>query len=252
MGEIDIQLLVGAAYLVAAALFILGLRRLSSPATARSGNVLASVGMLIAVVVTLLDREVLDLVDVAVGVLIGAVAGGLMARTIKMTAMPQLVAVFNGLGGGASALVAASEFYRLTGDASLEMPGDVSVTIMLGTLIGVVTFSGSMIAFGKLQEVIYTQPVTFPLQKTISAALFAAILGAMVYLVVSPGLPAYIALAAACLLLGILLVIPIGGADMPVVISLLNSYSGLAAASAGFVLGNVMLIVAGALVGLPG
>ena len=252
MGEIDIQLLVGATYLVAAALFILGLRRLSSPATARSGNMLASVGMLLAVVVTLLDREVLDLVDVAVGMLIGAVAGGLMARTIKMTAMPQLVAIFNGLGGGASALVAASEFYRLTGDASLEMPVDVSVTIMLGTLIGVVTFSGSMVAFGKLQEVIYTQPVTFPLQKTVSAVLFLAIVGAMVYLVVSPGLPAYIALAAACLLLGVLLVIPIGGADMPVVISLLNSYSGLAAASAGFVLGNVMLIVAGALVGAAG
>ncbi len=252
MEEIDVQLVVGAAYLVAASLFILGLRRLGSPATARSGNMLASVGMLIAVVVTLLDRDVLDLADVAVGMLIGAAAGGLLARAIKMTAMPQLVAVFNGLGGGASALVAASEFYRISGDASLEMPADVSVTIMLGTLIGVVTFSGSMVAFGKLQEVIYTQPVTFPLQKTLSAVLFLGIIGAIVYLIVSPGLPAYAAVVVACLLLGVLLVIPIGGADMPVVISLLNSYSGLAAASAGFVLGNMMLIVAGALVGAAG
>jgi len=250
--DFDINLFMGVAYLVATVLFTLGLRRLSSPATARSGNLLASIAMLIAVVVTLLGREVLDLADVAVAMLVGAVVGGLMARTIKMTAMPQLVALFNGFGGGASALVAASEFVRISQDTSREMATDVSISIMLGTLIGVVTFSGSIVAFGKLQDLIYTQPVTFPLQKTISAILFLGVLVTMVYLVISPGIPAYAALGIACLILGVLLVIPIGGADMPVVISLLNSYSGLAAASAGFVLGNVMLIVAGALVGAAG
>jgi NAD(P) transhydrogenase subunit beta len=129
---------------------------------------------------------------------------------------------------------------------------DVSVTIMIGTLIGAVTFSGSLIAFGKLQEIIATRPVTFPLQKTFSLLLFVGILAMIGYLVIEPDMTVFIGLSVACLLLGILLVIPIGGADMPVVISLLNSYSGLAAASAGFVLGNVMLIIAGALVGAAG
>ena len=249
--SLDIPLVIGSFYLVAAILFFFGLRRLGSPATARSGNRLAAAGMLIAIVVTLLDRDIVDFRTIAVGMVIGSVIGALLARTIQMTAMPQLVAIFNGLGGGASALVAASEFRRLLDEAA-DMPVDVSVTIMLGTLIGTVTFSGSMIAFGKLQEIFYTRPIVFPLQKSLSLVLFLAVLGMSGYLVVEPGLPVYAALGIVCLVLGVLLVIPIGGADMPVVVSLLNSYSGLAVATAGFVLGNVMLIIAGALVGAAG
>jgi NAD(P) transhydrogenase subunit beta len=207
--------------------------------------------MLIAVVVTLVDREIVSFELIIAGIIVGAIIGSIMARAIKMTAMPQMVAVFNGLGGAASALVAAGVFHGNISDGT-DMSMDVSVTIMIGTLIGAVTFSGSLIAFGKLQEIIATRPVTFPLQKTFSLLLFVGILAMIGYLVIEPDMTVFIGLSVACLLLGILLVIPIGGADMPVVISLLNSYSGLAAASAGFVLGNVMLIIAGALVGAAG
>ena len=247
----DLQTLIGAVYLVSAALFFIGLKRLSSPATARSGNVLASTGMLTAVVVTLLDRSIVSYELIAVGILAGAVVGGVLARTIRMTAMPQMVAVFNGLGGGASALIAASEFVRLRETAD-GIPNDVAVSIMLGTLIGLVTLSGSLIAFGKLQEAMTTRPITFPLQNVISGLLFVGVLAMIGYSIYDPQVGVFAGLAAACLLLGVLLVIPIGGGDMPVVISLLNSYSGLAAASAGFVLGNPILIVAGALVGAAG
>ena len=251
MIDFDVQTLIGAVYLVSAALFFIGLKRLSSPATARSGNALASAGMLTAVVVTLLDRSIVSYELIVVGILVGAVVGGVLARTIRMTAMPQMVAVFNGLGGGASALIAAAEFVRLR-DTADGIPNDVAVTIMLGTLIGLVTFSGSLIAFGKLQEVMTTRPITFPLQNVVSALLFLGVLAMIGYSIADPQLAVFAGLAAACLLLGVLLVIPIGGGDMPVVISLLNSYSGLAAASAGFVLGNPILIVAGALVGAAG
>ena len=251
MNDFDFDLLIGSLYLVAAIFFILGLKRLGSPKTARSGNAVASAGMLIAIVATLVDRDIISFELIAAGIVVGAVIGAIMARLIKMTAMPQMVAVFNGLGGAASALVAAGVLHGKIADGT-DMPVDVSVTIMIGTLIGAVTFSGSLIAYGKLQEIITTRAVTFPLQKTVSLLLFVGILALMGYLVAEPDMALFIVLAAACLLLGILLVIPIGGADMPVVISLLNSYSGLAAASAGFVLGNVMLIIAGALVGAAG
>ena len=251
MIDFDVQTLIGAVYLVSAALFFIGLKRLSSPATARSGNALASAGMLTAVVVTLLDRSIVSYELIVVGILVGAVVGGVLARTIRMTAMPQMVAVFNGLGGGASALIAAAEFVRLR-DTADGIPNDVAVTIMLGTLIGLVTFSGSLIAFGKLQEVMTTRPITFPLQNVVSALMFLGVLAMIGYSIADPQLAVFAGLAAACLLLGVLLVIPIGGGDMPVVISLLNSYSGLAASSAGFVLGNPILIVAGALVGAAG
>lgn len=247
----DIDLVIGASYLVSASLFFLGLKRLSSPSTARSGNLLASLGMLVAVIVTLLDRNVLNYQMIIVGILIGSAVGAFMARTIKMTDMPQMVAIFNGFGGGASAIVAASEFLRLS-SGTTGFPVHTSITVMLGTFIGLLTLSGSVIAFGKLQGLLYARPMTFPFQKALSLVLFLGILGLIAYLVVTPGIPIYVALIFACLLLGILLVIPIGGADMPVVISLLNSYSGLAAASAGFVLGNAILIVAGALVGAAG
>ncbi|MFQ5860134.1 MAG: NAD(P)(+) transhydrogenase (Re/Si-specific) subunit beta [Dehalococcoidia bacterium] len=239
-------------YLVAAALFIFGLKRLSSPATARSGNLLAAVGMLIAVVVTLLGQGVLNYGMILVGVVIGSAAGAVLARTIRMTAMPQMVAIFNGLGGAASGVIAISEYFRLSPGAG-GIPTSTSITMALSVLIGLVTFSGSMIAFGKLQEIVETRPITFPLQNLLSAVIFLGILGMIVYLVaVTPSFPVFIALVGVCLLLGVLLVIPIGGADMPVVISLLNSYSGLAAAAAGFLLGNMILIIGGSLVGAAG
>ena len=239
-------------YLVAAALLILGLKRLSSPATARSGNLLASLGMLIAVVVTLLDRDIVRYELILVGIALGALIGAVLAQTIRMTAMPQMVAIFNGLGGGASALIAVSEFVRLTRDGG-AISTDLSLTIALGTLIGLVTLSGSVVAFGKLQDLIASRPVTFPLQRSLSLVLFLGLLAMVVYLVAfSASMEVYIALGGVSLLLGVLLVVRIGGADMPVVISLLNSYSGVAAAAAGFVLDNLMLIIGGSFVGAAG
>ena len=250
---LDYSLIITSSYLASAALLILGLKLMGSPATARRGNLLASAGLLFAVFVTLLDRSILDFRTIAAGVVLGAVIGAIFARTVKITAMPQMVALFNGFGGGASALIAISEYVRFNRDASLEMQIDTSVTIMLGTLIGLVTLTGSLVAFGKLQEIVATRAVTYPLRKTLSGVLFIAIVATGVYLVaVGPELVPFLALVAMCALLGVLLVIPIGGADMPVVISLLNSYSGLAAAAAGFVLGNMILVIGGALVGAAG
>ena len=240
-------------YLLAAVLFIVGLKRLSSPATARSGNLIGATAMLIAVVVTLIDREVLDYAQIGAGMIVGAAAGAVLARTIKMTAMPQMVAIFNGLGGGASALVASGEFHKLTSGSTTAIETDVGVTIMLGTFIGAVTLSGSLIAFGKLQGIVTSNAVNSPIIKVFNPILFLAIVGIMVYLVViAEGSPAFLGLIALALLLGILLVMPIGGADMPVVIALLNSYSGLAAAAAGFALDNMVLIISGSLVGASG
>jgi NAD(P) transhydrogenase subunit beta len=261
-------------YLLSAALFVWGLRRLGSPATARSGNALAALAMLLAVVVTLLDRGIVSWTGIAAGLLAGAIIGALLARTVKMTAMPELVGVFNGLGGGASALVASAEFFRtfqvtwatavsgasgpLPAISGLGAPGAASVA--LGVLVGTVTLSGSFIAFGKLKGFLPGRPVVWPLQKTLNLLLFLTAVGISALLAVGAGglidlgAPTLLlaALAGIALLLGIFLVLPIGGADMPVVISLLNSYSGLAASAAGFVVGNPLLIIAGALVGASG
>ena len=244
--------LINLSYLLAAILFIVGLKRLGSPATARSGNLMSATGMLIAVVVTLLDHEVLDYAQIGAGIIAGSIIGAVLARTIKMTAMPQMVAIFNGLGGGASALVASGEFYKLTSESAV-IETDVGITIMLGTFIGAVTFSGSFIAFGKLQGIVTSNAVNSPLIKILNPALFLGIVGIVVYLVIlADASPTFLALIAISLILGILLVMPIGGADMPVVIALLNSYSGLAAAAAGFVLDNMILIISGSLVGASG
>ena len=207
--------------------------------------------MLIAVIVTLLDREIVRFEVIIAGVVIGSLIGVGMSRTIKMTAMPQLVAVFNGLGGAGSAIVASAEYFRLEG-LGTNIPVEISITIMLGTLIGTVTFSGSKIAYTKLQEIIGGSPFIFPLQKIVTALAFLVIATLIGLLVIEPNLQLFYILVAICLLFGVLLVIPIGGADMPVVISLLNSYSGVAAAMAGYALGNVMLIIAGSLVGAAG
>lgn len=244
-----LDLFIDISYLLAAVLFIIGLKRLSSPVTARSGNTLAAVGMLLAIIATLVSREILTYQWIIVGLAIGTIIGVWMAVAAKMTAMPQIVGLLNAFGGAASALVAFSE-YLFTPDAR---PLDVSITIMLTIIVGAVTFSGSVVAAAKLQEVITGRAVVFPLQKTVNALLFLGIIALSAYLVVGPYDVSWLTvLSIASLLLGVLLVIPIGGADMPVVISLMNSYSGIAGAMAGFVLHNNALIISGALVGASG
>lgn len=239
-------------YLIASSLFIVGLKQLGSPATARQGNQLAAVGMLIAVVATLLEQQVLNYTMILVGIVIGGVIGAIAAYRVAMTAMPQMVGIFNGLGGAASALVAIAEFWRLltTGE-----PLSVTslITIILGILIGGVTLTGSLIAFGKLQGILPGAPFLFPLQQPLNALLLIGFLvGSVIFCIEPTNFPVFIGLIVASLILGVAVVIPIGGGDIPVVISLLNSYSGLAAAAAGFVVNNNMLIIAGALVGASG
>ena len=239
-------------YLVAASLFILGLKKLGSPATARQGNVVAAVGMLLAIVATLLDQHVLNYEMILVGLAIGSAIGAIAAYKVQMTEMPQMVGLLNGLGGAASALVAVAEFWRLLGNGE-PIPLDVNISMLLDVLIGGVTFTGSMLAFAKLQGLISGSPITFPLQQPINAFLLIAYLAGSAYLIITPNsLPVFLAVVAVSLLLGVMFVIPIGGGDMPVVISLLNSLSGIAAAAAGFVVMNNMLIIAGALVGASG
>ncbi len=238
-----------AVYIVASVLFIMGLKRLGHPSTARTGNRMAAVAMLIAVVVTLIDRQIVQIPWIITGFIIGAAIGAVLARRVQMTAMPQLVAVFNGFGGAASALVASAELVR-EGDAVDDV---AAVTIMASTIIGAVTLTGSFIAFGKLQGFIASKPVLLPARNYLNAVLLAAAIALAAFLVFEPDTPAaFAAMGVIALALGILLVIPIGGADMPVVVALLNSYSGLAAAATGFVLENNMLIIAGSLVGASG
>ncbi len=249
------ELFIQLAYLLSAGLFLFGLKRLSSPATARGGNVMSSAGMLIAVAVTLLHRDIVDFRTILIAVAVGSLIGALAARFVKMTAMPQMVGIFNGFGGGASAIVAAAEFFAIAAAADGAGKGDAGthVSILLGTLIGGVTLTGSFVAFGKLQGIVTGRPVTYPYQKTISLLIFLVIIAlAVVTVAVQPASWIFIIFLCLSLLIGVLLVIPIGGADMPVVISLLNSYSGLAASAAGFVVENMILIIAGALVGASG
>jgi H+-translocating NAD(P) transhydrogenase subunit beta len=241
------------AYLISALLFVVGLKQLSSPATARRGNLMASVAMLIAIVVTLIQYPAITWTWIVIGIILGSLIGATAARMVKMTSMPEMVGIFNGFGGGASALVAAAEFFHFQKASSPAMPLGEGSTIMIGMLIGAVTFSGSLVAFGKLAGWITGNPVTNKFLQAVTALLFVGILGAGIYLVVQdPGTGLFLVFIAAALLLGILLVNAIGGADMPVAISLLNSYSGLAASAAGFILGNMILIIAGALVGAAG
>ncbi len=242
------------AYLVASVLFILGLKRLSSPETARGGNLMGATGMLLAIIATLLTQQVqLDWTWIVVGLVVGAAIGAFLARWVEMTAMPQMVAVFNAFGGGASALVATAEYLRISGGTIEAVSFDVSLTIALSVLIGTITFSGSFIAWAKL-EGYFEDPLTYPAQQVINALLFLVMLGAGAWISVQPGAPlnVFLVLAVLAFIFGILFVMPIGGADMPVVVALLNSYSGLAASAAGFVLNNNVLIIAGALVGASG
>jgi NAD(P) transhydrogenase subunit beta len=241
--------LIDLAYLAAAVLFILGLKRMSSPATARSGNLLGAIGMLIAILATLAERHVTAYTWIAVGLAAGAAAGVVLAKRVQMTAMPQMVALLNGSGGGASLIVAIAAYCA----DQPEIPAETGVSINLSVLIGAITLTGSLVAFAKLQELVSGKPVLFPLQKSLNLLLGVFAVAAVVILTVAPDQTLlFAALGIIALALGVLLVIPIGGADMPVVISLLNSYSGVAAAMTGFVIQNSGLIISGALVGASG
>jgi NAD(P) transhydrogenase subunit beta len=239
------------AYLNAAALFILGLKKLGSPATARKGNFLAAVGMLIAIVATLLNQTVLNYEWILIGIIAGSLIGAIAAQKVAMTDMPQMVGIFNGVGGAASALVAIGEFWRVLSTTG-TVPLEATFVAVLGVLIGGVTLTGSLLAFAKLQGLVSGSPVTFPFQQPFNFLLLASFLVGSVYLLIKPEPAIFLSLTAISLVFGALFVLPIGGGDMPVVVSLLNSFSGLAAGIVGFILYNNMLIVAGALVGASG
>ena len=242
-------------YIVAFSLFIFGVRQGTHPTTARRGNLIAAAGMAIAVAITLSLDVIGNGVLILVGILIGTLVGAVASRRVQMTQMPQMVALYNGVGGGAAALIAWAEFRHqlsLGGDISL----DILIPILFSAVIGSVSFWGSNIAFAKLQDLISGRPISFPGQHIVNALLLAAILAGCVVLSAnhdsSPSQGLFIAVLIAAAILGNLFVLPIGGADMPVVISLLNAFTGLAAAAAGFALDNVVLIVAGTLVGSSG
>jgi len=246
--------IVTVAYIAAFSLFILGVRQGTHPTTARRGNLIAATGMGIAVAITL----ALDVIDngvlILLGILIGTAVGTIASYRVQMTAMPQMVALYNGVGGGAAALISWSEFRHATaGGAGIEL--EIFVPILFSTVIGSVSFWGSNIAFGKLQALIPSRPILLPFQHIFNGLLLAAILAGCVALGIdheSPSQGLYIAVLVGAAVLGNLFVLPIGGADMPVVISMLNAFTGLAAAAAGFALDNVALIVAGTLVGSSG
>jgi NAD(P) transhydrogenase subunit beta len=256
-----ISILVRLAWLAGASCFVLGLMRMNSPATARNGNLLSAGGMVVAIVATailLLARQLLSGGEafnglgwaiVVVGIIIGGGAGLYTARTVKMTAMPQLVSLFNAAGGGAAALIAIDDYLRLT---SAPTP-QINVATVLDIVIGSITFTGSLIAAGKLQGLIAGKPILIPGGRIVTAALAAIVVGGAVYLWAGNlNVAVMLIILAASLTFGVTMVLPIGGADMPVVISLLNSFTGTAVAMAGFVLGNDVLIIAGALVGASG
>jgi H+-translocating NAD(P) transhydrogenase subunit beta len=239
-------------YLVTSVSFMFGIQLLRSPATARPGNRVAGVGMLLVIGITVgLIAGNGNWAYIVPPMVIGLLIGAASARTVRMTAMPQMVALFNGMGGGSAALVAAQDF-RTAVAAGTAHP-DLTWAIMLSCLIGSVSFSGSLVAFAKLQELLPGRPLTYPLQSALNATILAAIVGIAVYLVVAnQDLALFAIFVALSVVLGVLFVVPIGGADMPVIISLLNSFTGLAAAMTGFVLSNDVLIVSGALVGASG
>jgi len=250
-------------YLIASILFIFGIKQLSSVKTARQGNLISAIGMLIAIVATLFVQKIVNYELIIIGLIIGSIVGAIFALKVEMTAMPQMVALFNGFGGGASLLVAAADYYK-------EAPSEVyiAVSIFLSVLVGGVTFTGSLVAFGKLQGIVTEKAVVYKFQHPINLLLLIlTIFGGIILsmdqsnasqIMSSIGLGnlvgenLLILISILSLIIGVLIVIPIGGADMPVVISLLNSYSGIAAAMTGFVLGNAILIITGSLVGASG
>ena len=254
-----IDILVRLAWLAGASTFVLGLMRMNSPATARNGNLLSAAGMAVAVAATgvLLARDGASITAwliIAVGILVGGGLGLYTARTVAMTAMPQLVSLFNAVGGGAAALIAIDEYIRLV-DAPEAAPLTTTIFVVLDILIGSITFSGSLIASGKLMglKITPSRPVRIPGGQLVTIALALIVIAGSAYLFAgNESLPVMVLILAASLIFGITMTLPIGGADMPVVISLLNSFTGTAVAMAGFVLDNVVLIIAGALVGASG
>jgi H+-translocating NAD(P) transhydrogenase subunit beta len=235
-------------YLVTIACFIVALRFLSSPRHARKGNWVGGAGMLVAIVTTLLIDGLGNWLLIAVGLALGSVVGVVGARNVRMTAMPQMVAIFNGVGGGAAALIALAEWHESSGPV-----WDETVSIVLSALIGSISFSGSIVAFAKLQELISGRPIVFPAQNVVNVAVLggAALLGGVAIAGAEDEWLLF-ALIALALVFGVMFVLPIGGADMPVVISLLNAFTGLAASATGFVLDSTVLIVSGMLVGAAG
>jgi len=248
----SLDLIANLAYIVSAILFIFGLKMLGSPATARKGNGLSAVGMLIAVVAGLTDQGIVSYEFIVIGLIVGALLGSVSARLVEMTSMPEMVALFNGSGGAASLLVGWAALYG-GGDAA-PVSTFIAVTVILAILIGGVTVTGSLLAYGKLSERIGSGAIVFTGQRVVNSLLLAGLIGSSVMLAMDPSPDStwFYAVLVLSLLLGVMAVIPIGGADMPVVISLLNSYSGIAACAAGFAIGNNILIVAGALVGASG
>jgi len=250
--NIDLNLLINFTYILSAALFIFGLKMLASPATARRGNLISSIGMLLAIVVALLSQGI-DYQYIAIGLILGSLIGVMAAKMVAMTAMPEMVAIFNGFGGAASLLLAWFEYHGKYQDHD-ESSLFTSIILILTIFIGGMTFSGSMIAYGKLSEKISSAPYLFAGQHIVNFLIILAVLVLGALFVMNPGQGNlyFLILIGVALVFGVMSVIPIGGADMPVVISLLNSYSGLAACAAGFVITNNILIVAGALVGASG
>jgi NAD(P) transhydrogenase subunit beta len=239
-------------YLVTIVTFIWALRDLSNPARARRGVWVGAAGMALAIATTFAKHGLHDYLWIVVAMVIGGAFGAVAARRVKMTAMPQMVALFNGVGGGAAALVSWAEFHRLA-PVSGDLQRDISISLVLSALIGSISFAGSMVAFAKLQELIGGRPITYPAQQVVNGALFAVVVGAGVAIVAGAERGWLLAIVlGGSALFGILFVLPIGGADMPVVISLLNAFTGLAAAATGFELENNVLIVSGMLVGASG
>ena len=241
------EVLASVLYLAAASLFIFGLKRLSSPASARSGNTMASVGMLLAVIVTLLNSEIVDYTAIIAGLLVGGGVGVALARKVAMTGMPQLVAAFNGFGGAASGMVAAAEFLSVD-----QLTPGAGVTIAVSTVVGIATFTGSFVAFGKLQGLIPGRPLMVKGQMALDVVLAAAIVGLGAWMAAAGEPAALWASVGLAGLFGVTRTLPVGGADMPVIVAFLNSMSGIAAASTGFVIESSALIISGALVGASG
>jgi NAD(P) transhydrogenase subunit beta len=240
------------AYLATIIAFILALRFLSSPKTAVRGNRIGALGMIVAIAATFAQSGVHNDLSILIVMAASAPVGAYAARAVKMTAMPQMVAVFNGVGGGAAALVALADFHHVVPDPG-RIKADVGISIMLSALIGGISFAGSLVAFGKLQELVSGRPIVYPGQKVLNGLLLAALVALGIVILVGPQrTELVVVLLCGALLFGVLFVLPIGGADMPVVISLLNAFTGLAAAATGFVLHSNVLIVSGMLVGASG
>src|ERR1700733_8323551 len=265
------EILPEVAYLIASLMFIIGLKRLSSPRTARSGNIVAGVGMGLALLGTFLLPGMGHFCAIIIAIVIGTIPGWLLAKRVKMTAMPQMVSLFNGMGGACALFISLGEWLRQKGIWGIEFPSlsvdlgnappyrgffdevNHSFPMLLGIVFGAVSFTGSLVAFGKLQGLISEKPLRWPLQKAINVAVVAGILAAaFVSCTQSDRTACMIILTVLALLLGVLQVLPIGGADMPVVISVLNSCTGLAAALTGFAMHNMAMIIAGTLVGAAG